>query len=250
MVDSASESKIYSNNYIYDFSKKSNNLVVDKFMRDLQSRGNLSDEEIKFLSLSKEKRSSVHLLETIISSELTMSNFEELFHLQNYIAFGGTINPEQAVRNIRYKDNHENIVATLQIDTLSKKIRLQNFGNIFPKLEYFTPYQVMMKIQNLAIFNGWKTEDGGINRFNGSQEIRYKDENGNVMAAVITKENGISETIAEYEYKSGYRSKMLLTNIYGNSIVVYDGTEQVNQIVRIDIDNDGSIAEITKVYKD
>ena len=43
---------------------------------------------------------------------------------------------------------------------------------------------------------------------------------------------------------------MILTNVYGNSIVIYDGTSQVNQTVRIDIDNDGTIVEITKIYLD
>ena len=250
MVDSASGSQMHSNNGLYDFSTESNRQVVEKFLQNLQSGGDLSDAEIKFLSLSREKRSSAKLLEQIFSSELTIDNYEEIFFLQNYTAFGGTINPEQAVRNIRYKDSAGNIVATVQIDTLSKKIRIQNLGCIFPALECFTPYQVGTKIKNLAKYNNWVAEDGGNNLFNGNHEVRYKDENGNVMAAVITKSNGTYETIAEYEYTSGYRSKMVLTNCYGNSIVAYNKTKQVCQTVRVDIDNDGTIVEITKVYSD
>ena len=250
MVDYASGSQMYSNNGLYDFSTESNRQVVEKFVQNLQSEGDLSDAEIKFLSQSKEKRSSAKFLEQIFSTELTITNYEEIFCLSDYTVFGGTINPEQAVRNIRYKDSIGNIVATVQIDTLSKKIRVQNLGHIFPVLECFTPYQVGTKINNLAKYNNWTTEDGGNNLFNGNHEVRYKDENGNVMAAVITKNDGTFETIAEYEYKSGYRSKMVLTNCYGNSIVAYNKTKQVSQTARVDIDNDGTIIEITKVYSD
>ena len=190
------------------------------------------------------------MFEQIFYSELTISNYEEIFCLQGYTAFGGTINPEQAVRNIRYKDSVGNIVATVQIDTLSKKIRIQNLGHIFPVFESFTPCQVGNKLNNMSKYNNWTIEDGGDNLFNGNHEIRYKDENGNVMAAVITKPDGTYETIAEYEYTFGYRSKMVLTNCYGNSIVVYNKTKQVSQTVRVDIDNDGTIVEITKVYSD
>ena len=250
MVDSASGSKISFENGLYDFSVESKRLVVEKFLKNLQSEGNLSEAELKFLSYSKEKQSSAKLLEDIVSTNLTLSNYKEVFYLQNYKSSVGTINPDQKVRNIRYRDEADVIVATLQIDTLSKKMRLQNLGNFLPRLECFSPSEVGTKIQNLARFNNWETEDGGINLFNGNREIRYKDKNGNVMAAIITKENGAFDTIAEYEYKTGYRTKMTLTNTFGNSIVMYDGTKQVNQTVRIDIDNDGMIIEITKVYTD
>ena len=248
MADSASGSKLYSEKGLYDFSPESNKLVVEKFLQNLQTEGNLSEAELKFLSYSKEKRSSAKLLEDIIKSKITLSNYEEAFYLTDYTASVGTINPDQKVRNIRYKDKSETIVATLQIDTLSKKIRMQNIGNFLPHLESFSPSEVGTKVQNLARFNNWTTEDGGENLFNGNHEVRYKDKNGNVMAAIITKDNGIFDTIAEYEYKTGYRTKMTLTNTFGNSIVVYDGTKKVNQVVRIDIDNDGMIIEITKVY--
>ena len=248
MVDSASASKIYSESSLYDFSPESNKMVVENFLKNLQTEGNLSDAELKFLSYSKEKRSSAKLLENIVSSTITLSNYEEIFYLQDYKSSVGTINPDQKVRNIRYKDESGNIVATLQIDTLSQKIRIQNLGNILPRLESFSPNEVGMKIQNLAKFNKWTTEDGGENLFNRNREVRYKDKNGNVMAAIITNDNGVFDTIAEYEYKNGYRTKMTLTNTYGNSIVIYDGTKQVNQVVRVDIDNDGMINEITKAY--
>lgn len=250
MVDSASGSKIYSENSLYDFSAESNKLVVEKFLQSLHTEGNLSEAELKFLSYSKERRSSAKLLENIVSSAMTLSNYEEVLYLKNYKSFLGTINPEQKVRNIRYKDDEGNIVATLQIDTLSKKLRMQNLGNFLPHLECFSPNEVGTKIQNMARYNNWTSEDGGVNRFNGNREVRYKDKNGNVMAAIITKENGVFDTIAEYEYKTGYLTKMTLTNTYGNSIVMYDGTKKVNQDVRIDIDNDGMIIEITKVYTD
>ena len=55
MVDSASGSQIHSNNGKYDFSIESNRQVVEKFLCNLQSAGNLSEAEIKFLSQSREK---------------------------------------------------------------------------------------------------------------------------------------------------------------------------------------------------
>ena len=250
MVDSASGSKLSSDMSLYDFSVESNNQVVEKFIQNLHQTGDLSDAEIKFLSKSKEKKLSLQLLDNIISSKLTLYNYKEIFCLQEFSQIGGTINPDQAVRNIRFKDSDGIIVATVQIDTLAKKIRVQNLGNIFPKIESYTPYQVGTKLQSMAQFNKWSTEDGGVNCFNGNEEIRYKDKSGNVMAAIITKDNGVYDTVAEYEYKSGHRSKMVVTNSYGNSIVIYDGSENVNQIVRIDIDNDGMIIEITKIYTD
>ena len=249
MVDSASGSKILSGSGIYDFSAESKRLVVENIMRNMELEGNLSDAEIKFLSLSKEKKSYAKLFDNILSSELNINNYEEIFYLQDYTAFTGTINPEQAVRNIRYKDRFGRIVAIVQIDTLSKKIRMQNIGDILPKQECFSPKEVGIKIQNLAKFKKWTTEDGGRNQFNGNIETRYKKD-GVVMASIITKDNGVFDTIAEYEYKNGNRSKMLLTNTNGNSIVIYDGTNNVNQTARIDIDNNGSIIEITKVYND
>ena len=250
MVDSASKSKNLSDSSFYDFSAQSNKLVMEKFMKNMESAGNLSDAEIKFLSLSKEKRSSREIIDRILYSEMTLENFKEILCLQDYIAYGGTINPNQTVRNIRYKNKSGNIVAIIQIDTINKKIRMQNLGNVLPIQECFTPSQVGIKIQNLAKFNHWTTEDGGINQFNGNIEVRYKDADENVMAAVIKKNNGIFDTIAEYEYSSGYKSKMLLTNTNGQSVVIYDGSPEVNQATRLDIDNSGFIFEITKSYSE
>lgn len=250
MVESASSSKNLKGSGLYDFSEESNRLVMEKFVNDLKSGGSLSEAEMKFLSLSKEKRSSAKLLDNIFSSDLTLNNYEKLLGLDEYTAVGGTVNPEQAVRNIRYKDKSGAIVAIVQIDTVNKKIRLQNLGNILPKQECFSPSQVGTKIQNLARYNNWSTEDGSINQFNGNSEVRYKDKNGNVMAAILTKDNGRFDTIVEYEYNENNRSKMILTNNFGNSIVVYDGTKIIKQTTRLDVDNDGTIIEITKVYTD
>ena len=219
-----------------------------KFALDIEALGGLSDAEIKFLSLSKEKKTSVKIIESIISEKLTLENYEKMFCLTQYTPQGGTINPNQAVRNILYRDRKGVIVASVQIDTINKKIRVQNLADVLPKQECYTPAQVGTKLQNLAKFKKWSTEDGGINQFNGNREFRYKDSNGNVMAAIITKPNGTFDTIAEYEYKNGNKSQMLLTNHFGQSRVLYDGTSAVNQVTRIDIDSDGMIIEITKVY--
>ena len=69
------------------------------------------------------------------------------------------------------------------------------------------------------------------------------------MSAIIIGFDGSFDTIAEYKYNSeGYRTQMLLTNHNGQSLTVYDGSAAVNQITRIDIDTDGMIVEITKVF--
>ena len=252
MVDSVNSKpeSIYNNSILDSLTAVNNEFTMEKanFAVDISSLGGLSEAEIKFLSLSKEKKSSVELIENLLHKDLTLSNYEEMFCISNYKAIGGTINPDQSVRNIRYRDNLGNIVATIQIDTINKKIRMQNLGDVLPRQEVFSPYQVGTKIQNLAKFKKWSTEYGGINQFNGNEEIRYKDEHGNVMAAVITKPNGAFDTIAEYEYISGNRSQMLLTNHYGQSKVIYDGSSDVNQVTRIDIDTDGMIVEITKIF--
>jgi len=241
---------IESNNLTLKSSSPEIEEEVLKFnsVLSLEALRGLSEAEIKFLSLSKEKQSSSEIVEKILTQELTLRNFEEMFCLTKYTIANGTVNPEQAVRNIRYKDEKGVIVATIQVDTINKKIRMQNLGNILPKQECFTPYQVGTKLQNLAKYKKWNIEDGGVNQFNGNTEIRYKDSKGNVMAAVITKNDGTFDTIAEYSYSHGYRTKMLLTNQYGQSLVVYDGTKAVNQLTRIDIDNGGMIIEITKVF--
>lgn len=226
----------------------SNDEINRKLLFELQKNGNLSEAEVKFLSLSKEKADSSYIIENIINQNLTIDNYEKVFFLDNYFAMGGTINPEQAVRNIRYRDRKGTIVAIIQIDTVNQKIRMQNFGDILPKQESFSPAQVVAKLQNLAKYNKWTIEDGGVNQFNGNLEYRYKDSEGNVMAAIITKSNGSYDMVAEYFYNNGYRAKMILTNQFGQSLVVYDGSEKVVQQTRIDIDADGSIVEITKIY--
>ena len=214
------------------------------------SAGNLSEAELKFLAYSKKKQESAKFTDKIISEKLTINNYEDLFLLKSYKKIGGTINPEQAVRNIRYQDRHNVIVATIQIDTVNKKIRMQNLGDILPKQECFTQEQIGEKLKNLADFNKWEVEDGGENQFNGNLEYRYKDKYKNIMAAIITKPDGKYDTIVEYEYnQKNFRTKMLLTNHFGQSIVIYDGSPSVTQLTRIDIDTDGMIIEITKVFQ-
>jgi len=225
-----------------------NSEINKKILEEMQTNGKLSDAEIRFLSLSREKSGSSEVINRIIGAEMTLDNYEEVFCLKDYLPVGGTVNHEQAVRNIRYRDRKGTIVAIIQIDTLNKKIRMQNFGDLLPKQEVFSPTQVALKLQKMAQYNKWTTEDGGVNHFNGNLEYRYKDLNGNVMAAIITKPNGVYDMVVEYFYENGNKSQMLLTNQYGQSRVVYDGVENGVQKTRIDVDGDGLIVEITKIY--
>ena len=242
MADSAKTNNININGIL------SNDKINQKLLLELQSSGRISEAEIKFLSLSKEKADSSKTIIDITNKNITLDNYEEVFSLQNYYPMGGTVNPEQSVRNIRYRDKKGTIVAIIQIDTVNKKIRLQNFGDILPRQESFSPSQVAVKLQNMARFNNWITEDGGVNQFNGNIEFRYKNFKGEVMAAVIKKPNGVYDMVAEYSYKNGKKSQMILTNQYGQSRVVYDGSEKCIQETRIDTDTDGMIVEITKLY--
>ena len=234
-----------------NFSTQYNLALKNENTSDLlffESSSELSEAEIKFLALSKEKKNSVKIIDKILSEKMTLQNYEEIFCLNKYIAVCGTINPENAVRNIRYKDTNGMIVAVVQIDNVNKKIRVQYLGDVLPKQECFTPLHIGLKLENLAKYNSWMTEDGGVNQFNGNHEFRFKDKKGNIMSAIITRPDGTFDTIAEYEYNSeGYRTQLLLTNHNGQSRTVYDGSASVNQLTRIDIDTDGIIVEITKI---
>jgi len=233
------------------FEKNLNNTIAEKndLLINFESTGKLSDAELKFLALSKEKKNSIQFIKNILFEKITLNNYENIFCLKNYQEIGGTINPEQAVKNIRYRDKHGTIVATIQIDSINKKIRIQNLGDIFPKQECFTPEQIGEKLKNLAVFNSWITEDGGVNQFNNNLEYRYKDKNGNVMAAIITNPDNKFDTIVEYKYNlQNIRTEMLLTNTNGQSRVIYDGSPSAIQLTRIDIDSDGTIVEITKIF--
>ena len=136
-----------------------------KYDIQIKNLGNLSEAEIQFLAQSKQKKYSAKIINNIIKEKLTLYNYKEILCLSKYTVVGGTINPDQVVRNIRYKDENGNIVATVQIDTINKKIRMQNLGDFLPKQECFTPQQIGTKVRNLAKYRNWSIENGCSNQW-------------------------------------------------------------------------------------
>mgnify|MGYP002624841120 CR=1 FL=1 len=105
---------------------------------------------------------------------------------------------------------------------INNKIRIQSFGNVFPKQDYLSPKLVNYRLTEKAKENNWTTEDGGINQFDGSIETRYKDAQGKVMAAVIIKPGGKIDTVVEYVYKDNQKCEMHHTSQFGHSKTFYD----------------------------
>ena len=211
------------------------NSAVNQFVQEIEQTEHLSE--------------TTNTLMDIISTELTLYNYETIFKLNNLQATELPPMPEQRIRNIRYKDKEGTTLAIVQIYSHMNKIKLQTFGHILPKQEFTTPQTIVNRILTNAEMHNWETEDGGVNHFDGNIETRYKDKDGNVMAAVITKTDGVTvDTVVEYEYHNGKKTKMLHTNQYGQSMTIYDNAHNTSQIVCIEIDTDGCIYSITKNY--
>ena len=196
-----------------------------------------------------EEELSTNVIDNLFNTDLTLDNYELIFHLHKYHAVELQPTENEKVRNIRYKDSDGITMAIVQIYTQTNKIKLQTFGNIFPKQEFTSPEDVYNRILISANWANWSTEDGGINQFDGNIETRYKNSDGNVMAAVITKADGKTvDTIVEYQYKNGKKTGMLHTNQYGQSLTIYDSLNDLSQIMCVDIDTDGCIYSVTRGY--
>ena len=213
------------------------NAEVNKYLAAIENL-NKSEKDIIFPDIVND----------LLEAELTDINYEIIFMLNKYQAV--ELPPSSyTTRNISYKDSDGITMAKVQIDSKTNKIKIQAFGNIFPKQKFTTPQNVGQRVLNSAIISNWTTEDGGINQFDGNIEIRYKDHDGNVMAAVITKPDGKTiDTIVEYQYKEKKKFSMLHTNQYGQSITIYDCSKDTSQIMCIEIDTDGCIYCITKSF--
>ena len=190
-----------------------------------------------------------NVIDDLFNTKLTLDNYETIFRLKDYHAV--ELQPIQGgkIRNIKYKDHDGMTMAIVQIYTQTNKIKLHTFGNIFPKQEFTSPQDVLNRILVCAEWANWSTEYGGINQFDGNTETRYKNAEGLVMAAVISKNNGKSiDTIVEYQYKNGKKTGMLHTNQYGQSLTIYDSINELSQLMSVDIDTDGCICSLVRGY--
>lgn len=190
----------------------------------------------------------IDFTEKVSRIELTVENFEDFFGLKELKAVELPCSSDENIRSIRYKDNNGITHAIAQINTDSNRIRLQTFGDILPKQEFINPQQANYKVMSKSKANGWTAEYGGVNQFDGSLEIRYKDVSGHVMAAVIFKSDGNVDTVVEYQYQNDKKIQMLHTSQYGHSKTIYDDVTDVTKLI-IDIDTDGNICCITKGLK-
>ena len=189
----------------------------------------------------------INVIDNLLNAELTINNYEEIFRLKKYHAIELQPISEENIRNIRYKDKDGVTMAIVQIYNNTNKIKIQMFGNIFPKQEFTSPQDVLNRILVCAEWANWSTEDGGINQFDGNIETRFKNSKDQVMAAVITKaDRKTVDTIVEYQYKNDKKTGMLHTNQYGQSLTIYNGLDGLSQVMSVDIDTDGCIYSITR----
>lgn len=191
-------------------------------------------------NISKESTPEVDFTEKILNAELTINNFEDIFNLKELHAVELPSSSDENFRSIRYQDNDGITLAIAQINPDINKIRLQTFGGVLPKQEYVNPQQANYKIMSKSKVNGWTTEYGGINQFDGSIEIRHKDADGKVMAAVIFKSDGNVDTVVEYRYQNNKKTQMLHTSQHGLSKTIYDVQKDSTKLI-VDIDTDGNI---------
>ena len=136
------------------------------------------------------REESADFIEKILNTDINIRNFENIFCLKEFKAIEFPQAEDDNIRNIRYKDYDGITHAIAQINTDTNKIRLQTFSDVFPKQEFINPQQANYRVMSKSKTNNWTTEYGGINQFDGSIEIRYKDVNEKVMAAVIFKSDG------------------------------------------------------------
>ena len=199
---------------------------------------------IRQLSLIKQDED---FTEKVLNANLNLDNYEDIFSLKQFKAVELPFSADENIRSIRYKDNEGTTLAIAQINTDCKKIRLQTFGKVLPKQEFVNPQQVNYRIMSKSKANNWTTEYGGINQFDGSIEIRYKDSEGNVMAAVIFKSDGSVDTVVEYQYCNGKKSQMFHTSQFGHSKTIYDDATDNTRLI-VDIDTDGNICCVTRGF--
>ena len=214
---------------------------------DINNTVNDFVEELEYIDESVNKDLYINVIDDLLNAELTLNNYEEIFRLKKYHAVELKPTPEENIKNIRYKDADGITMAIVQIYNNTNKIKIQMFGNIFPKQEFTSPQDVLNRILICADWANWSTEDGGINQFDGNIETRYLNSKGQVVAAVITKpDRKTVDTIVEYQYKNDKKTGMLHTNQYGQSLTIYDYSDDLSQIMSVDIDTDGSIYSITR----
>ena len=228
------EAEPYSVEIINSQNKQSGNTFV--YIAKVHS------DEIKEID-SFEHQGIMANLQSLTTRPLTINNFEDVFCLKDFQRSELTFSNGKNNCYIRYTDNTGNTTAIVQINLLTKKLRLEAFGSHLPKQSFITANQIYFRAKEKATRENWSTEYGGVNQFDGTVEFRYKDEEGKVMYAIITKKDGNVDTIVEYEYTNGKKSKMTHTNTFTQTKTFYN--HEKNLSTSIDIDSNGNILGIT-----
>ena len=237
MADSAkTELRAFFDNDVDDVNKKVNDTVSEFEKMDLPYKSCFDEFVDKIAS---------EILDYLLNIDINPETFEDLFCLSSYESSTFPNIQEQNVQNIKYRDSEKNTIALVQIDRNNNKIRLQSFGNVFPKQRYEKPLKIVSKIDKFISTENIEIEDGGINQFDGNIETRYKDIFGNVRAAVIMKPDKKKiDTVVLYQYSNGKKYKMIHSDQYNLSVTIYN-IETDSTFMTIDIDTDGNIYGIT-----
>ncbi len=182
-------------------------------------------------------------IQSLTERTLTINNFEDVFCLKEFKRSELTFANDKNICFIRYTDQDENTSATVKIDMLTKKLKLEAFGSHFQKQKFITPEQIYFRVKEKAIRENWTVEYGGLNQFDGTVEFRYKEADGRVLFAIITKKDGSVDTVVEYQYINNKKSKMIHTNSFLQTQTFYNNDK--NLATSIDIDSNGNIQSIT-----
>ncbi len=219
------------------------NSAVNSVISELDKRDYCNNLYDKFIN-----DTASEFLNYLNNIDINPDTYEDLFCLSSFKSSTFPNIQEQNVQNIKYKDNDGNTVALVQVDRNNNRIRLQSFGNVFPKQEFKNPINVVSAIEKFIFSEQWDIEDGGINQFDGNIETRYKDQSGHVKAAIITKPDKKSiDTVVLYQYSDNKKYKMIHYSQYNLSVTIYD-PESGSTFMVIEIDTDGNVCGITINY--
>ena len=134
-------------------------------------------------------------LQSLTERVLTINNFEDVFCLKEFKRSELSFANDENICFIRYTDQDGNTSATVRIDMLTKKLKMETFGSHFQKQVFVTAEQIYFRAKEKAIRENWTVEYGGINQFDGNVEFRYKGADGKVFFAIITKKDGSVDTV-------------------------------------------------------
>ena len=186
------------------------------------------------------------LSESLNGKNLNLFNYEQIFGLSKFYKKTVTYLEDNKIHKLQYFNDTGNIETIAYIDFEKQKLRLEFFDNILQKQKFLSPQEINNNVFDRAYKERWTIEDGGFNRFNGNIEIRYRNNEGLVMATVISERSGHIDTVVRYEYIDGIKSKMICTGKFGETTTIYKPDR--SQLASYEIDSDGNVTYITKDF--